>query len=1217
MKRKILCYVSLIAVIITMCAVFGISVAADTATLPQASDGEIIEVYIVSGQSNAQGCSTVAGYPEDAAYDGYRNLLTNGATDVWYWGNSATSFVPTKFGLGAKGTWSGTEIGLATALSGNGKQQAIVKLAYGNTNLYNDTTSNESINIGTWTSPSYIEKYNISTEGNKIGELYTRLIAQVQNAVGALKEAGYTPVLKGIWFIQGEADTYTKEASAAYEELFEAFIYDVRKDLTGVMGTSCAELPFVYGRTLRNPEYSIPAYLKDVNAAQDAIAAKKIPNVFMIDTTKDLKDPVTGEQRAPVQEDSWHYDALSQQMIGEAFVRVIEGNNTVATKYGTIPETYADINTYPFAVFDESQKFIGAYANLAAAVSPAKNLVMGTDGAGKTAYVLLRRDYTYGETGASDYYANYSQIGGTFVLDLGNNVFTMIDKNCFDANKKTTNNVMHDSTMKIINGEIKLGTKLLMYANHAASATEVKSFNFVYENVIFRFASATTHANPFLSTAKGAGAGSIVNVDFVDCTFDFTTVLKSNVTLFKLTIDGDNISANVTIRGGTIKSSAAAMAKITFAALGENDTFNFARGGDGEFTYLEYPTEDAAPTSAFPTAEGDKYFYLYKESAGVAVYRLRDLGNPDDKIETEYGIIPEEYRSTENYPFVVFDGNGNFLYAAPYLYGQTSADSAMTLAKNYIKTNRYDGTSYGESAATAVILMRKDWSLQTGYNGSTEYFSNSAQIQGAITVDLGGYTLHSRETSYLIDGTMKVWDDGTGDATVFPSEQVFKNGNVVINSKGLIWFTPKTSGKEFTFKFEDIVFKVEGAAPTLAGGQSVTTYDVPSPTLEFVDCTIDLTKATNSKLVLFDIGNGNVDPCVTLEGCEIIAGSKSFSIYGSSGSQNGKLTLRESTVNYNTVVIPTSASLPVGDGIDFIKVSESEDFVTYKMSVPGKSDMSFVPKASITLGSELVYNVYVPVVDYLKSFTVDGKIYENLEPVTLDDGNRYYHIPVSLAVSEAARNVILKATVTIEGKDYSGTWTMSIPAYAKKVIEANKSKEETTLVKDVLAYIKAAYVYFDAEGKENAVAVIDEILGDYNNAFEKTSGETNTEAGLKGVIIAIESKPAIRFILPEGASAENYTFKCGNKILEYTTGSYAEGDKNYVYVEVELYAYQLINEISYNSGTYSGIYHINSYYDFVTTDEMHKNDTELITLVEKLYNYCRSAENYRASVTNS
>ena len=279
------------------------------------------------------------------------------------------------------------------------------------------------------------------------------------------------------------------------------------------------------------------------------------------------------------------------------------------------------------------------------------------------------------------------------------------------------------------------------------------------------------------------------------------------------------------------------------------------------------------------------------------------------------------------------------------------------------------------------------------------------------------------------------------------------------------------------------------------------------------------------------------------------------------------------------------------------------------------NDVSFTPKSSITLGSELVYNVYVPVKDYLKSFTVDGKTYANAMIVTLDDGNQYYHIAVPMAASEAAKGIVLKASVTIGGKDYNGTWTMSITKYAKSVIESGTA-EEVTLVKDVLAYIKAAYVYFDADDKDEAITAIDEILGTYERAFKKVLGETNTEEGLKSVSIILDEKPIVRFVLPDGKTAENYTFKIGNKKLEYTTETVTVDGKDHAYVELKLYAYQLIGEIAYTDGTYSGSFHINSYYDFVTTDEAYKNNTALITLVEKLYNYCKSAEAYRASVTN-
>ena len=277
---------------------------------------------------------------------------------------------------------------------------------------------------------------------------------------------------------------------------------------------------------------------------------------------------------------------------------------------------------------------------------------------------------------------------------------------------------------------------------------------------------------------------------------------------------------------------------------------------------------------------------------------------------------------------------------------------------------------------------------------------------------------------------------------------------------------------------------------------------------------------------------------------------------------------------------------------------------------------SFTPKTSITLGSELVYNVYVPQVDYLKSFTIDDITYENPKIVTLDGGDQYYHIAVPMAASESARNIVLKVVITIDGNDYNGTYTMNIPKYAKKVIKSSNVEEEVILVKDVLAYIKAAYIYFDAVDKTEVVKAIDEILGDYNNTFAKVEGNTDADDGLWGVVIALEEKPVVRFVLPEGVTTDGYTFKVGNTVLDFTTGTMTVEDKTYNYAEVSLYAYQMIREITYTNGTESGCYHINSYYDYVTTDNELKSDANLISLVEKLYNYCKSAEDYRALVTN-
>jgi hypothetical protein len=390
-------------------------------------------------------------------------------------------------------------------------------------------------------------------------------------------------------------------------------------------------------------------------------------------------------------------------------------------------------------------------------------------------------------------------------------------------------------------------------------------------------------------------------------------------------------------------------------------------------------------------------------------------------------------------------------------------------------------------------------------------------------------------------------------------------------------------------------------------------------TMVFNGCSFDLVTNAPDSSGLFDFNDNmsTVNATAYINGGTIKtkadAVSSLYSVGGNDGVKFGKYNADYTIIEAQNAIAEEYLDSYNENVGKLIPILNKKDGVYTLMHTKA---LNYTPKTSITLGSELIYNIYVPAVDYLKSYTIDGKIYENAEIVILDDGNSYYRIAVPMAASEAAKNIILKATLTVDGKDYTGTFTLSIPKYAKKVIEANKSEEEVTLAKDVLAYIKAAYIYFDADNKTEVVNAIDEILGDYNHAFSKVEGTTNTNNGLWGVVIVLEDKPSIRFVLPDGVTADNYTFKSGNTTLAYTTGTMTIGDKTHNYAEVSLYAYQLIKEITYSDGTNSGSYHINSYYDFVTTNEEHKNDKNLIALVEKLYNYCKSAEAYRSSVTN-
>lgn len=138
--KVIFAIVTVLTLLVATVAFAGISAAADT-QLPEATDNKEIDVWLISGQSNAIGSAYVSNYPTDEAYSEYKQMLTSGSSNVWYIGNSKAEFSPCGFGFGSNSSYAGPEIGFTTELDGNGRMNAIIKQAYGNTSLYNNTTS--------------------------------------------------------------------------------------------------------------------------------------------------------------------------------------------------------------------------------------------------------------------------------------------------------------------------------------------------------------------------------------------------------------------------------------------------------------------------------------------------------------------------------------------------------------------------------------------------------------------------------------------------------------------------------------------------------------------------------------------------------------------------------------------------------------------------------------------------------------------------------------------------------------------------------------------------------------------------------------------------------------------------------------------------------------------------------------------------------------------
>ena len=171
-------------------------------------------------------------------------------------------------------------------------------------------------------------------------------------------------------------------------------------------------------------------------------------------------------------------------------------------------------------------------------------------------------------------------------------------------------------------------------------------------------------------------------------------------------------------------------------------------------------------------------------------------------------------------------------------------------------------------------------------------------------------------------------------------------------------------------------------------------------------------------------------------------------------------------------------------------------------------------------------------------------------------------------------------------------------------------------MKDILSYIRAAYAYEDKASDK--LAEINSVLGDaYDTAtapdMSASSSATAPEGtGFSGVTFHLGEAPAYRFYYEGTAPA--YTFTVGTREITATAGSDSLG----TYLEVKVYAYELLLGVSFGENAYS----IYAYYNWLTetangTSADAKIALKAIPAVERLVKYCESASAYKASVTQN
>ena len=215
-KKRIICLAISLVALLFVCVLGGVEAfASESAT---ESRGEV-DVYLIAGQSNAVGfgSDSLSTYIlNDPRYtEGFENVLFYGVAE----NNVIDELVPVKVGLGKDTSSVGAEIGIASVVGDTNRTSAVIKHAIGGSYLYPTTDGTPAQNYGTWTPPSYIEKYGVDTSNNKIGDIYEEFVKTVANGIALLEAEGYTPVIKGIWWMQGEAETNNYSRASAYPTL--------------------------------------------------------------------------------------------------------------------------------------------------------------------------------------------------------------------------------------------------------------------------------------------------------------------------------------------------------------------------------------------------------------------------------------------------------------------------------------------------------------------------------------------------------------------------------------------------------------------------------------------------------------------------------------------------------------------------------------------------------------------------------------------------------------------------------------------------------------------------------------------------------------------------------------------------------------------------------------------------------------------------------------
>jgi len=262
---------------------------------------EEVDVIVMAGQSNMEGHSWVDklySNTDTSMHSNYRNGFEN--TNIAYYCNDGSNysdtFVPVKVGQGYGIGSFGPEIGIAEELYNRDYEKPVylIKYALGGTNLYS--------------------QWNVNNEES----LYYYMVDFVYDQLAYLEEQDLKPIIRGFFWMQGEADACWLQGANQYYENLSNMVDAFREEFEHFYGDEDKGISFVDAGI---SDCDTWVYHNIVNNAKKDFAASNPEKNYYFDTMEN------GLEYKYDNTDYYHYDATSEIKLGKLFVSTLLDNN--------------------------------------------------------------------------------------------------------------------------------------------------------------------------------------------------------------------------------------------------------------------------------------------------------------------------------------------------------------------------------------------------------------------------------------------------------------------------------------------------------------------------------------------------------------------------------------------------------------------------------------------------------------------------------------------------------------------------------------------------------------------------------------------------------------------------------------------------------------------------------------------------------------------------